>query len=205
MPRVLEKKERSLGIKLSIRGDRCLSPKCALIRKPYRPGQHGKKFRRRTSEFGAQLKEKQKIKFSYSLSDKQLKKIFQDAAEKRDSSIEEITEALENRLDNVVMRLGFAESRSVARQIVNHGHILVNDRKAATGSYRLKIGDTVKIKPRSQNLPPFQELAEKLKKQEPPSWLTLNKEDLVGKVENLPRQIELPFDLNLVVDYYSKK
>ncbi len=205
MPRVLEKKERSLGIKLSIRGERCLSPKCAFIRKPYRPGQHGKKFRRRMSEFGTQLKEKQKIKFSYNLSDKQLKKIFADAAEKGSSSIEAITEALENRLDNVVMRLGFAESRSIARQLVNHGHILVNGRKAATPSYRLKVGDAVSIKPRSRNLPLFGELGEKLKKQELPSWLTLDRENLVGKIEALPRQVELPFDLNSVVDYYSKK
>jgi len=204
MARVLEKKERSLGIKLSIRGERCLSPKCAFIRKPYRPGQHGKRFRRRMSEFGTQLMEKQRIKFSYNLSDKQLKKVFQNAAETRDSSIEEITEALENRLDNIVMRLGFAESRSIARQIVNHGHILVNGRKATTGSYRLKIGDTVSIKPQSQKLLPFQELVEKVKRQELPSWLTLDRENLVGKMEALPRQIELPFDLNLVVDYYSK-
>lgn len=204
MPRVLEKKERSLGIKLSIRGERCLSPKCAFIRKPYRPGQHGKRFRRRMSEFGNQLKEKQKVKFSYNLSDKQLKKVFQSAAEAGDSSIEEIVEALENRLDNIVMRLGFAESRSIARQIVNHGHILVNNKKAATGSYRLKVGDTVSIKPRSQKLLLFQELADKLKKQELPSWLTLDRENLVGRMEALPRQVELPFDLNLVVDHYSK-
>lgn len=157
------------------------------------------------SEFGAQLKEKQRIKFSYNLSDKQLKKIFQGAALKRDSSIEEIVEALENRLDNVVMRLGFAESRSIARQLVSHRHILVNNRRAATGSYRLKVGDIISVKPASQSLPPFSELKEKVKKQELPSWLTLDKENLIGKVESLPRQIELPFDLNLVVDYYSKK
>ncbi len=194
-----------MGIKLSIRGDRCLSPKCASIRKPYRPGQHGKKFRRRMSEFGNQLQEKQKIKFSYSLSDKQLKRAFRDAAETGNSSIEAITETLENRLDNVVMRLGFAESRSIARQFVNHGHILVNNRKAKTQSYRLRIGDIVTIKPTSRELPPFKELAEKLKRQEVPSWLSLDKENLIGKVESLPRQIELPFNLNLVVDYYSKK
>ncbi|MBI2506855.1 MAG: 30S ribosomal protein S4 [Candidatus Colwellbacteria bacterium] len=204
MPRVLEKKERSLGIKLSIRGERSVSPKAALIRKPYRPGQHGKRFRR-SSEFGDQLREKQKIKFSYSLTEAQLKRVFQDAARKGDSSIEEITEALENRLDNIVMRLGFVESRSIARQFINHGHILVNNRKAATHSYRLKVGDTVSIKPQSRDLPPFRELAEELKKQEPPSWLSLDKENVVGKMEALPRQVELPFNLSLVVDYYSKK
>lgn len=205
MPRVLEKKERSLGIKLSIRGERCLSPKCASIRKPYRPGQHGKKFRRRMSEFGSQLQEKQKIKFSYNLGDRQMKKIFQEAAEAGDSSIAEITEALENRLDNVVMRLGLAESRSIARQLVNHGHITVNGRKVTTGSYRLRVGDRVGVKPASRNLLPFQELVEKLKKQEVPSWLALDKENLEGKIEALPREVELPYELSLVVDYYSKK
>lgn len=205
MPRVLEKKERSLGIKLSIRGERCLSPKCASIRKPYRPGQHGKKFRRRMSEFGSQLQEKQKIKFSYNLGDRQMKKIFQEAAEAGDSSIAEITEALENRLDNVVMRLGLAESRSIARQLVNHGHITVNGRKVTTGSYRLRVGDRVSVKPASRNLLPFQELVEKLKKQEVPSWLALDKENLEGKIEALPREVELPYELSLVVDYYSKK
>ena len=157
------------------------------------------------SEFGTQLKEKQKIKFSYNLSDKQLKKIFQGAAKKGDSSIEAIVGALENRLDNIVMRLGFAESRSVARQLVSHSHILVNGKRAATSSYRLKIGDNVSVKPASRALPPFEGLADKLKKQEVPSWLSLDKENLVGKMEDLPRQVELPFDLNVVVDYYSKK
>lgn len=205
MPRVLEKKERSLGIKLSIRGERCLSPKCASIRKPYRPGQHGKKFRHRRSEFGNQLQEKQRIKFSYNLGDRQLKRIFEEAAESGDSSIEAITESLENRLDNIIMRLGLAESRSVGRQLVGHGHILVNNRKVTTPSYRLKVGDTISIKPQSRNMPLFQDLAEKIKKEEPPSWLSLDKESLVGKLEVLPRQVELPFDLSLVVDYYSKK
>ena len=139
------------------------------------------------------------------MSDKQLKKIFGDAAGKGGSSIEAITEGLENRLDNVVMRLGFAESRSIARQFVGHGHIFVNNRKANTVSYRLKVGDTISIKPASRALPPFQELAEKLTRQELPSWLTLDKEKLAGRMETLPRQVELPFDLNLVVDYYSKK
>ncbi len=194
-----------MGIKLSIRGDRCASPKCASIRKPYRPGQHGKKFRRRMSEFGSQLQEKQKIKFSYSLSDKRLKKIFQGAAKSGENSIEAIVEALENRLDNVVMRLGFAESRSIARQLVNHGHILVNNKKVSTSSYRLKVGDTVSIKPASRSLSPFEDLPDKIKKQETPSWLSLDKENLTGKVEALPRQVEMPFNLNLVVDYYSKK
>ena len=147
MPRVLEKKERSLGTKLSIRGDRANSPKSALTRKPYKPGQHGKRFSK-LSEFGTQLQEKQKIKFSYGVSDKQLKKIFQSAAgRKGTSAIDAITSVLERRLDNVVMRLGFAPSRSVARQMISHGHFLVNSRKVNTPSYTVKEGDIISIKP----------------------------------------------------------
>jgi len=121
MARVLEKKERSLGVELSIRGERGQSPKRAIIRKPYPPGQHGKRFRK-LSEFGLQLKEKQKVKFSYGLTDKQLKKVFQTAARKSDSTIEVVTEMLESRLDNVVMRLGLALSRSVSKQLVFFFH-----------------------------------------------------------------------------------
>ncbi len=205
MPRVLEKKERSLGLKLSIRGERCLSPKCAFIRKPHRPGQHGKKYRRKLSEFGMQLQEKQKVKFSYGLSEKELRRVFEGAAEKSESVIKNIAEALENRLDNVVMRLGFAESRSIARQLVSHGHILVNGRRVTIPSYRLKVGDVITVRSTSRSNPLFQELPSKLKNYDVPDWLSLDKETPSGKVEALPRNIELPSDINLVVDYYSKK
>ncbi len=205
MPRILEKKERSLGVKLSIRGTRCLSPKCALTRKPHRPGQHGKKYRRKLSEFGSQLQEKQKVKFAYGLSEKQLKDVFVGESTKSESIIRGIIEALECRLDNVVVGLGFADSRSVARQVISHGHFLVNGKKAATASYRLRVGDVVSVKPSSLTNPNFRDLQEKLKNHEAPEWLSLDKEKLTGKVEFLPREVEFPFDINLVVDYYSKK
>jgi small subunit ribosomal protein S4 len=205
MPRVLEKKERSLGVKLSIRGKRAESPKSALLRKPYRPGQHGKKYRQRLSEFGVQLQEKQKIKFSYGLTDKQLKRIFEAAAKKADSAIRVVTETLESRLDNALMRLGFFDSRSIARQAVSHGHFLVNGRRVKIPSYHLKPGDVITIRPASRHLSLFQDLPERLKNYEVPPWLELDKTSLTARVVSSPKDVELPFDINLVVDFYSKK
>lgn len=205
MPRVLEKKERSLGTKLSIRGDRCNSQKCALIRKPYKPGQHGKRFSK-LSEFGVQLQEKQKIKLSYGVSDRQLKKIFQSAAGKKGSSaIDAITSVLESRLDNIVMRMGFVPSRSVARQMISHGHFLVNNKRINTPSYRVKVGDIITIKPSSENLLVFEDLKDKLKNYETPSWLSIDAGSLRGEVKSMPKDVDFPFNINLVVDYYSKK
>lgn len=203
MPRVLEKKERSLGTKLSIRGERCESPKCALIRKPYRPGQHGKSFSK-MSEFGTQLKEKQKIKFSYGVTDKQLRKVFAEGA-KSDDAIATITGLLERRLDNVVMRLGFVPSRSVGRQMTSHGHFLVNGQRVKTPSYQVSVNDIITIRDAAKSHQIFEELEDKLKGYEPPVWLTIDKAKLEGKVESLPHGVEFPFNINLVVDYYSKK
>ncbi|MBI2011104.1 MAG: 30S ribosomal protein S4 [Candidatus Colwellbacteria bacterium] len=204
MPRVLEKRERSLGVKLSIRGERASSPKSALLRKPYRPGQHGKRFSRRPSDYGVQLKEKQKIQASYGLTNKQLARLFEEAAKRPESTVLAITQALETRLDNVITRLGFAPSRSVARQLVSHGHFLVNNKKMTTPSYRVKAGDVITIKPTSKSIALFTVLPEELKSFEVPSWLSLDKEKLEGRVESLPLEVSFPFDINLVVDYYSR-
>jgi len=205
MARVREKRERSLGTKLSIKGDRANSPKSAMTRKPYKPGQHGKRFSK-LSEFGVQLKEKQKIKFSYGVTDRQLKRIFQSAAgDKEVSAIENVTRALESRLDNVVMRLGFVQSRTIARHLVSHGHFLVNGKKATTASYRVKPGDVIKIKDSSKNMSVFEDLKTKLKNYVTPTWLSVSPETLEGKVESEPKDVDFPFNINLVVDYYSKK
>jgi len=205
MPRILEKKERSLGTKLSIRGDRASSPKSALTRKPYKPGQHGKKFSK-LSEFGTQLQEKQKIKFTYGVKEKQLKSIFESAANQTHASaIDVITASLESRLDNVVVRLGFAPSRSIARQLVSHGHILVNGEKITTASYRVKPGKTITINDSSKTMQVFEDIKNRLKNYDAPSWLSLNKDTLQGKMESEPRNVNFPFNINLVVDYYSKK
>ena len=205
MARVLEKRERSLGTRLSIRGDRASSPKAALIRKPYKPGQHGKRFSK-LGEFGVQMREKQKIKFSYGVTDRQLKKVFKNAAgTKGTSAIDVITKLLEGRLDNVIMRLGFAPSRSISRQMVNHGHFSVNGWRVKTPSYQVRPGDVITIYVPSRNNAVFEGMQEKLKSYNVPSWLSLNKETLEGKVESEPKDVDFQFNINLVVDYYSKK
>lgn len=202
---IKEKKERALGTKLFLKGERCNSPKCAAVRKPYRPGVHGKSRRRRVlSEMGLQLQEKQKIRFSYGLREAQMRRIMEKAFKSRGVTGEMIISILERRLDNVVYRLGFARSRSIGRQLVSHGHFLVNGRKVTTPAYEVKVGDVISIRPQSQNNPLLLELKEELKKYDQPIWLKLDKEKIEGEVASLPKDFEMPFNVSKVVDYYSK-
>lgn len=198
-----EKKERALGTKLGLKAERCNSPKCAMIRRPNRPGVHSKS-RRQLSEFGQQLAEKQKIVISYGLKETQMRKAFKEALKKKESVSNTIISLLERRLDNVAYRMGFAPSRISARQYVSHGHFSVNGRKVTIPSYKVRVGDVIRIKPESANMLIFKDIAENIKKYEAPSWLSLDKEKIEGTVKSLPRDIEIPFDINLVVDFYSK-
>lgn len=198
-----EKKERSLGTKLFLKADRCNSAKCATARRPHRPGLHGKSYKS-LSEFGQQLKEKQKIRFTYGIREKQMKLIFKKASRNPGITGAMIMTILEGRLDNVVYRLGFAPSRSVARQLVGHGHILVNGRKATIPSMQVAVDDVISLRPQSSDHPLFRDLADKLKKQDVPVWLKLDVEKKEGKVVSAPKDFEVPFDVNLVVDFYSK-
>ena len=204
MQRSREKKERALGMKLFLKGDRCSSPKCAMVRRPTRPGMHGGKRRRAISEYGEQLLEKQRIKVSYGLREAQLAKIVKSSFKKTGAITETIISYLECQLSNVVFRLGLANSRVIARQLISHGHFLVNGKKVMASSYLVKVGDVISIKPSSQNLLIFKDLSTKLKKYDTPEWLFLDKEKMEGKVISLPRDVEIPFDINLLVDYYSK-
>ncbi len=199
-----EKKERALGMKLFLKGERCNSPKCAMVRRPTRPGMHGKKRRRPPSEYGGQLLEKQRIKVSYGLREAQLEKIVKQAFKKPEATNEVIISYLERQLSNVIFRLGLAASRTIARQLISHGHFLVNGRKVTVSSYSVKPGNVISIHPRSRDSLIFKDLPVKLKKYETPEWLFLDKEKIEGKVKSLPQDIEMPFDINLVVDYYSK-
>lgn len=133
-----------------------------------------------------------------------MQKVFREALKNPAVTGTMIMSLLERRLDNVVYRLGFAPSRSVARQLVNHGHILVNGRKITIPSYRVKVGDEIVIRPQSKDHQVFKDLDETLKKYEPPTWLTFDKEKFSGKVVALPKDFDIPFDINMVVDYYSK-
>ncbi|HEY4496572.1 MAG TPA: 30S ribosomal protein S4 [Candidatus Paceibacterota bacterium] len=203
MHKILEKRERSLGAKLSIKGHRCNSPKCALIRKPYRPGMHGKN-RHKIGEFGTQLQEKQKIRFTYGLTDKQLRGIFRRAEKMTDPTPKIVMEMLESRLDNVIFRLGFSESRIAARKMVSHGHFIVNGKRVTIPSYSVKEGDIINIRPASKEIGQLKDIAEKLKNYEAPAWLLLDKEKLEGKVLSTPLDIDSSFDVSQVVDYYLR-
>lgn len=199
-----EKKERSVGTKLFLKAHRCNSPKCVTIRRPNKPGPHGKAFRRALSEFGQQLKEKQKIRFTYGIRERQMERVFEKAAKNPGVTGKMILAILESRIDNAVYRMGLAESRSVGRQLVSHGHIMVNGRKVTIPSRELKVGDVVTIRPQSKDHPLFKDLAERLKKYEAPVWLSIDAGKLEGKMVAMPKDFDAGFDVNLVVDYYSK-
>jgi len=199
-----EKKERSLGVRLFLKGDRCSGPKCAVVRNPSRPGLHGKARRRALSEVGQQLQEKQKVQYSYGIREIYLRKVFEAASKNPGVTGEMVIATLERRLDNVVYRLGFTPSRSVARQLVGHGHFLVNGKRVNIPSYLVKIGDLISIRPQSKDHIVFKDLDENFKKAEPPIWLMRDNEKMEGEMDSLPKDCEMPFDINMIVDYYSK-
>ncbi len=198
MKQIKEKRERALGAKLFLKAERCNSPKCVMIRRPYRPGVHGQK-RHSVSDYGKQLREKQKIQIIYGLNNKQLSNLFAKAKGK-------ILLILEKRLDRVVFLLGFARSQRISRQIIAHGHILVNGRKVTIPSYNVKMGDVVMIRPESKRLGIFEDIVIRLKQYEPPVWLKLDKNELKGECVSEPLFDDaiLPFDINLVGQFYSR-
>jgi small subunit ribosomal protein S4 len=200
-----EKRERALGERLNLKGERCASPKCAAVRKPYAPGMHGPNVRRRKSlsEFGLQLKEKQKFKVSYGLDERNLKQIFLRASKAKGSSALKIVEFLECRLDNVIYRLGMAPSRNTARQLVIQGHIVVNKQRVRSPGYQVKTGDVIGPREGSGTKGVFLQRTEILKKFEPPQWLHLDREKLEGKVLSPPSEPS-PFEANMVVESFSK-
>ena len=198
------KKERALGVPLQLKPFRSASPKSAILRRPNRPGQHGAGRRRPPSEFSQQLSEKQKFRHTYGLREAQMRGIFQKASKSASSTGPAFMALLERRLDNVVFRLGIAPSRSVARQVISHGHIQVNGKRVKSSSYQVKVGNTIRIRPESKDQQLFRELAGKLKTHNAPNWLTVDPASFEGTVKSLPKDLEFPFDISLVVDYYSK-
>lgn len=200
------KKCRRLGQKLFLKGERCFGQKCAMVRRPYAPGIHGKSFRKKVSEYGQQLAEKQKIRYSYNLSEKQLKKYFTRVVDQQGDKEELFVKELESRLDNVVYRLGWAPSRKMARQVVNHRHILVNNRRADIPSFQVKKGDVVKIKQKSRQKPIFQDIQNNLKNHKPPRWLSLEKDKYEAKVnDNLQLDdVERISEISKIIEFYSR-
>ena len=208
MSRVLEKTERRLGEKLFLKGDRCLGPKCAVTRRAYPPGAHGKKKRqsRTSSDFGAHLLEKQKVRFIYGLDDKDIQSYTKKAVSMSGIFSLNFLRLLETRLDNVVFRLGFAESRRKARQLVNHRHITVNNRSVSIPSYVLKKGEEVGIKERSLKSPGFSMLEAHIKKYQSPQWLKLDIPKKSGTILRIPEaeDIDLVSDVAKIKEFYSR-
>ena len=199
---------RRLGVKLFLKGEKCLSPKCPIIRKPYPPGQKGKRRIVALSEYGKELREKQKLKNWYNLKERQFRKYVKEILERREKvdAATQFIKTLESRLDNVVFRLGFSSSRAQARQLISHRHFLVNDKIINLPSYLVKKGDKIKIKPVAQKKLIFQNLATLLKKYKTPSWLELNVEKLEGKVIGEPSLEEAlpPVEISAIFEFYSR-
>lgn len=206
MTKILEKTERRLGEKLFIKASRCAGPKCAVVRKSYPPGIHGKKRRRGLSEFGQLLKEKQKVRFLYGIDNKDIARYSKKAVQKSGLFGDVLVTLLESRLDNVLFRLGLAESRRQARQLVSHGHVLVNGRGVSTPSYQTKKGDQVSLKDRTLAFTIFENLTERLKKYDPPKWLSLDKNKKTGEVLEKPQldSIEILADIMKIKEFYSR-
>lgn len=204
------KKCRRAGQKLFLKGEKCFTPKCAIVKKPYVPGifgkMRGKHAKRGASEYGAQLREKQKVKFNYGLRERQFANYIKDASAAGDATTK-IFSFLESRLDNVVFRLGLAGSRSEARQIVSHGHIMVNGRRINIPSYRVKRGDKISIRKQSASKGIFKDLDIKLKKYNPPAWIKLDKEEKTGEIIAAPSiadEPEMESSLNTIIEFYSR-
>lgn len=194
---------RREGQKLFLKGERCYSVKCAMEKRSYAPGQHGQS-RKKISEYGVQLREKQKAKRFYGLQETQFRNLFDKAAKKKGITGENLLVMLETRMDNVVFRLGFASSRKEARQLVTHGHFTVNGKKLNIPSAMLSTGDVVKVKEKSTNSPKFKEIKDMAISV--PSWVTVDVEKLEGKIVALPRRedIDTPIEEHLIVELYSK-
>lgn len=197
---------RREGEKLFLKGERCLSQKCAFDRKSYPPGQHGKTRRLKLSDYGLQLREKQKIKRYYGLLESQFRNTFETANRKKGITSENLLKILESRLDNVVFRLGIASSRSAARQLVRHRHILINQHIVDIPSYQVKPGDVIQVHSKSRKSEMIHNSLRRVKEGQQLSWLQMDKAKLEGSLLEIPSRADIPvtFNENLVVELYSK-
>lgn len=196
---------RRSGEKLLIKGDRCYTPKCALDKRPKPPGQQTGR-RRRVSDRGLQLREKQKARFTYSVLERQFRRFFKLAERQEGITGENLLILMERRLDNVVYRLGFADSRSQARQLVRHGHIMLNQQKTNIPSCLVKEGDTISWREGSKKTEYYKILSENIGAKTVLSWLSLDRQNLVGQVLSLPtpEEVDAKFDGKAIVEYYSR-
>ena len=196
---------RRENLKMYLKGDRCYTDKCAIERRPYPPGQHGQG-RVKFSEYGVQLREKQKVKRMYGLLEAGFSHAYWNAAAAKGKTGENLLQTLELRLDNVAFRLGFADTRNEARQLVRHGHFRVNGRKVNIPSFRLKVGDRVEVRERSKKIVRINEALEAVERRAVPGWLELDKPGFKGTVKTIPSRedITMPIQEQLIVELYSK-
>ena len=200
---------RRTGVKLFLKGEKCFSVKCPIIKKPYPPGQKGKRRVSPLSEYGKELKEKQKIRNWYNLSETQFKKYVREILKKRkttENPAQLLIEKLEKRFDNVIFRLGFASSHPQARQLVSHGHFLINNKPVNVPSHQMKIGDKISVRPNSLKKTVFQNIIQVIKKHEVPSWLKINKEklecEIIGK--STLEEVAPPAEISAIFEFYSR-
>jgi small subunit ribosomal protein S4 len=193
------------GNKLFLKGDRCYTDKCAYERKPYPPGANGQR-RHKFTEYGVQLREKQKVKRMYGLAEKQFKNIYHKASRKKGATGETLLTLLERRLDNVIYKLGFASSRQQARQQIRHSHFLLNNRKVNIPSIVVNKDDLISIKEKSRKVPQIIEALEAITRKEIPSWLSVNPAEFKGQVLILPTRQDITADIEerMIVELYSK-
>lgn len=196
---------RREGAKLYLKGDRCYTGKCAIDRRSYAPGQHGQN-RKKVTEYGLQLRAKQKARRIYGVLEKQFRNYFEEANRQQGVTGENLLRLLERRLDNVVYRLGLATSRNEARQLVTHGHFEVNGRKVNIPSFLVRVGDEIEIREKSRKSALIKELVERAAEKTPPAWLEYNAEQAKGRVIALPtrEQIDVPVEEHLIVELYSR-
>jgi len=194
---------RREGNKLFLKGDRCYTEKCPFKRRSYAPGQHGQLVPK-VSEYSIRLREKQKARRTYGLSERQFKTYFEKSLKWKGVTGEKLLELLERRLDNIIYRMGFSSSRSQARQYVTHGHIQVNGRKVNIPSFQVKVGDEVKVK--EGIAPKVRQVLEKAAEKKAPKWLSVKSGELSGKVETLPVRSDVsePITESLIVEFYSR-
>ena len=196
---------RRENLKLFLKGERCYTEKCAFDRRNYPPGQHGQA-RKKFSDYGTQLREKQKVKWMYGVLENQFRNIFKEADRQKGITGETLLALLERRLDNTIYRLGFANSRNEARQLVRHKHFIVNQSKVDIPSYLVKPGDVIQLREKSKKVVRILEALEGVARRGVPSWLELDKDQMKGSVKGLPARedITIPIQEKLIVELYSK-
>lgn len=197
---------RRENLKLFLKGDRCYSDKCAFDRRSYPPGQHGQRRRGKVSDYGIQLREKQKVKRMYGLGEKQFHLFFQRADQQKGITGTNLLVALERRLDNVVYRLGLVNSRTQGRHFVRHNHFLVNGKKVNVPSFLVNVGDVIEVREKSRNIQAVSDALDAVVRRGVPQWLELEKDNMKGTVKSFPEREDLtmPMQEQLIVELYSK-